>query len=562
MSVCTVVASTLFLLFWYARACRSGAPTMAQASIINASQPNTDLLAQFIGLHYAQESTNNGMLHIWAKSHKKNGNMYRLFYGVPTLAEAKIKADRLAEAKRDFYITANTMQSGLRGQEYIFSYKNIVIDLDNHTNANKQTLWYQAGALKQIYTDIMYEPGYYAPNTIVSTGRGYQLWFNLEQIGYKCADAYKVLNEEIIKQTRAILEDYKDILQGLSIDTGASTNEAGLFRLPTTYNTKSRTSGTLEILHDEPINTLAEVKKIRQKNKEERQGAKVIQFYGNSESAIYNMASHRHNALLSLAQIRTEQGQTIERDNFLFCDFCIWANVYQDNAEVLTKVKELNKVFNKPLSDKELTNNLKTACKKRYKAKNKTIIDRLAITEEEQAQIRFYAGNNREAERTKTRKAKASKYNAIIDAYNKGKGTQSELAKLFNVSRKTINNILAKAGARKKDIKGAYRRIEDNSAQIIRLEQIRAYKSHTESHKTTYTKHNPGNTKANVKMCKNCTIYGGNKAHLFKPGRIAEILASKHLAFYELLAQIRTTTRKKTNNAPMLQGESMPIIPG
>lgn len=534
---------------------------MAQASILNASQQNTDLLAQFIGLHYAQENANNGMLHIWAKSHRKNGNMYRLYYGVPTLAEAKIKASKLQYAKRDFYITANTMQSGLRGQEYIFNYKNIVIDLDNHTNADKQTLWHQAGALKQIYTDIMYEPGFYAPNTIVSTGRGFQLWFNLEQVGYKCADAWKVLNEEIIKQTRAILEDYKDILKGLSIDTGASTNAAGLFRLPTTYNTKSKTSASLEIIHDEPINTLAEVKAIRQRNKLE-QGAKVIQFYANSESAIYNMANYRHNALLNLAQIRTENKQKIERDNFLFCDFCIWANVFQDNAEILTKVKELNKAFNKPLDDKEITNNLKTACKKRYKAKNKTIIDRLNITEEEQAQIRFYAGNNREEERAKTRKAKASKYTAIIDAYIKGKGTQSELAKLFKVSRKTINNILAKAGARKKDVKGANKRIEKNNAQIIKLEQIRAYKGHTESHKATYTKHSAGNNITNVKMCKKCTIYGGNNGSASFGGYFKDILAGKSLVLAGLFTAIRTATRKRRNNAPQLYGESMPIIPG
>ena len=316
-------------------------------------------------------------------------------------------------------------------------------------------------------------------------------------------------------------------------------------------------------MHDEAISTLAEGKEIRKRNKAAEQGAKIIKFNGSSESIIYNMASHRHNALLSLAQIRTEQGQTIERDNFLFCDFCIWANVYQDNAEVLTKVKELNKAFNKPLSDKELTNNLKTACKKRYKAKNKTIIDRLAITEEEQAQIRFYASNNREAERSKTRKAKASKYNAIIEAYNNGKGTQSELAKLFNVSRKTINNILAKAGARKKDIKGANRRIEKKNAQIIKLEQIRAYKSQQESHKNTYKKHHTGNIKANtkdnVKMCKNCTIYGGNKARLHMPGVLADFLTSKQLAFTDMLALIRKHTRKKTNTAPMIQGDSMPI---
>lgn len=445
-------------------------------------------LNNFIMLHFPTTANNNGALHLWAKSRNKNGKMYRVFYGSPAELMKKATADDLQNRKQDYYITANTMTAGARGREFLFSFNNIVLDIDNHEkNADMRKLEHQGGALCQIFSDMLTEPGApYVPNTIIYTGRGFQLWYNVEQIGYKCADAWETLNNEIIRQVQDIVEN-NDVLHGLSVDTGASRNAAGLYRFPVSYNTKSQTRARFYILHDESIDILTDVKKIRAKNKAAAK-ERITRFYTGS---VYDIAERRHNSLLKLAQIR--KGQTVERDNIIFCAFCVWAQVCNDDAAILTRLKEINATFAQPFTETEIKQYLKTAFRKRYKLKNKTIIERLNITEEEQDIIRLHATKtNREFERAQARELKTNKHAEIIRLYKAGELTQAEIAERVNVSLRTVNSVLKRAGARKKDVK-------QERMQLLKREQIRAFKRQIESH-----------IRAKGGMCKNSTIYGGS----------------------------------------------------
>ena len=403
-------------------------------------------IADFIALHYPT-SEHKGMLHIWAKG-KRSGKMYRYYYGEPLAALAKATKDRIARSAQDYYITANTMSAGTRDKDNIFSLNNIVIDIDNHGGTDPEKIRRQYDTITEYYKSrIMDGSGAYIPNTIVYTGRGVQLWYAIEQISYKRLDIYETLTGEILRQAGEMLEDNPETLQGLALDPGASRNAAGLFRAPWSYNRKARKKAEYIILHDDLIEPMEEAREIRKK---EKKGDTKIINYQTAASEGRIKAISREASIIQLVRIRQDKGETIERDNILFCISCIWGKVCQDDAEIMERVKRANRLFNNPMGDKELNKIMRTALKKRYTAKNKTIIDRLKITEEEQETINFYAGTGRTAEREKKRAEKAARDKQAIKLYEEG-ATQEDIAAALKISRRTVCNILERNHARKCD---------------------------------------------------------------------------------------------------------------
>lgn len=441
-------------------------------------------------------------MHVWAKA-KKSGRMYRYFYGEPLAALYKVIGDGIPEKTQDFYITANTMSAGDRTKEQLYSLNNIVIDIDNHGGADPEAIQQQYFTITDYYRSrIMDGSGFFIPNTIIFTGRGVQLWYTIEQISYKRLDIYETITGEILRQAAEMLADNPETLHGLTIDQGASRNAAGLYRAPWSYNRRAKKRAEYIILHDDYINTMAEAKEIRQREKQDN--SKIIP-YKTALNGAYMQALKRHTSILQLVRIRQEKGQTIERDNILFCISCIWGKVCQDDAEIMEKVKESNRAFNKPMTDTELKKIMCTALKKRYTARNNTIIERLAITEEEQATIKFFGGNGREAERQRKRSEKADRNKQIIRLYESGQ-TQEAIAATLNISRRTVCNILERNHARKCDEGRLFEREAYTDAQT-HAEAIQAQINPSQD----ATGANLDGARAdNSKLCKNRPIYCGN----------------------------------------------------
>lgn len=474
---------------------------MANNAVLQAKTAQKRDIEDFFELHYP-DNGHRGMIHLWAKSRYKNQKMYRLAYGEPEQLLEKISSSKIISAHQDYYLTANTMSAGSRDRDGLFSLNNVVIDLDNHTpGQDSRTTRHQYGAIIDIYHDMLMDgSGRYVPNTIVFTGRGMQLWFAIEQIGYKRLDVWERIADEIIRQTNTLLIDNKDILQGLSLDAGASKNAAGLFRAPWSFNRKSGTYAEFEIMHDSPIDSMDAVQELRRADRSSR----VITF----ATATNGAALRRHNSLVRLLKLRQDQGQTIERDNFLFCVYCLWSGVYQDNAEVMARVKAVNALFAVPLPDKELTKAMSTAGRKRYTMKNATVIDRLRITTEEQEQCELFAkGSDREHTREAARKRKADRNKRILSMYAAG-STQQEIADSLSISRRTVCNVLEQAGARKSDARTApnspVNEKDDKKVTDISKRENSPISVRREGQKTPPDK-----------MCKNRLIYGGNNAPSF-----------------------------------------------
>lgn len=145
-----------------------------------------------------------------------------------------------ASASTDHYITGNGYtRPTKRGSKYnnkLFRLHNIVIDVDCHkdyiSDADRDhALQMFVHFLSDYFTDVF-------PNTIVFTGRGVQLWFALEPCPVKLRKVWINTAVYFIRKAREAIEDLglKNILE---VDYSASRNITGLFRLPTSYNTKA-----------------------------------------------------------------------------------------------------------------------------------------------------------------------------------------------------------------------------------------------------------------------------------------------------------------------------------
>lgn len=428
------------------KCCKSGilGEIMATANEARKTTTETDQLKDFIMLHYPAD-TYKGALHVWAKS-KRKGYFYRYKYGEPLEVLQQIRADRAQYRIQDYYITANTMSAGTRDNSNIYALHNIVIDIDNHGGADPAKLQHQYNTITEYYRfKEMDASGDFIPNTIVFTGRGFQLWYAIEQVSYKRIDIYETLTGEIIKQVEQLLKDHTDTLEGLELDAGASRNAAGLFRAPWSYNRKAGARAQFTILHDDYINTMEEAKRIRARDNTE----KIINYKTALNSADLQ-ATKRTNSIIQLVKLRQGKGETIRRNNILFCISCIWGKVCRDDMEIMERVRYVNRLFTEPMTEKELNITMKTALIKRYSAKNRTIIEKLEITEQEQETINFYPGNNREQERAKKREEKASRDKQVIKLYENG-ATQENIAAALNISRRTVCNILERYHARRID---------------------------------------------------------------------------------------------------------------
>lgn len=180
----------------------------------------------------------------------------------------------------DYYIAANTFVKNFgRTQATLFSLNNIVIDIDMHTidqllksnNTDKIDL-------PEGYVDLVEEDNLYddlrpqldktdelcqelywrlqrdlfcdiPPNVVHMTGRGIQFWWHLEETSKQLLWLYQQVCDKLLLLLDNFLHDNPDLQNVVQVDSVASKNAAGLFRLFGTYNTKVKSQSRYEIIH-------------------------------------------------------------------------------------------------------------------------------------------------------------------------------------------------------------------------------------------------------------------------------------------------------------------------
>lgn len=365
--------------------------------------------------------------------------------------------DKIAEAltkltfhpNRDYYITPNSFYGSDRQYQHLYQLKNIVIDVDFHILLHGENSKLRDATLKKL-TDLVCSPlcadyGLPHPNAVVFTGRGLQFWFRLEDCSAKLVYAYKPAVRYLEACLKDLMCDYIDYIgNALTIDGGASVKPSGLFRLPCTYNSKTKTKSSVEIYHDSPVNVTDLCYKANLRFNNTTTQKTSIPYRGWKGDAD-ELAWFRYRALSALLEKRIAENESILRDEFLFLTYCSLCDSSLDDEHIFDLLREMNGKFPVPMPEDEWKTYLSTAIRKHYHYSNSKIIEELTITEEEQDLVNFYPTD--ETKRTKGTKPRwkndATAIEQICKLCKKGM-TKKAIAKEIGCSAQTVTRILGK----------------------------------------------------------------------------------------------------------------------
>ncbi len=353
--------------------------------------------------------------------------------------------------KRDYYITANTMNGVNRQLEGLFSLNNIVIDVDCHTEDYLPTELLQEFKYR-LYRDVIDENEIPEPNSIVWTGRGLQLWWAIKPVSVKCKAYYQSITGAYINRIRTLLDEYPDTLQDLQIDYGASNNAVGWFRFPESYNTSSETYGLLEINHSRIYDT-HELRKTlpivisKPVVKVDTQGHAEVYELQN----LYTLANERLKQMKKLQTLRSSE-YVGSRDLIMFIIYNSLICAGSSDEEAMDVIRKVNQDFSKPMTERELRQLTSSSRKKGgYPISNTWIIQNLDISEAEQVEIGIYERQEPWKpikERTPNfsrdlhRKIKKEKRDEEIIKWAGFGRTDKEIAEKVGCSINTVRNVL------------------------------------------------------------------------------------------------------------------------
>lgn len=408
-------------------------------------QLNHNTPRDFAELHYEYDPDHIGAVHIWKRAPGDAGPRYMEKVRVDDL-EDRLESLEYDES-RDLYITANSFVRYRRDMDDLYTLYNIVIDVDVHDGfGSLPDCW--AGQLERAVRDRGTLPD---PNTVVHTGRGLQLWWAIEPASYKVVPMYRKAVRWLTGEVRAAIGTVASpgLREKADVDSAASINAAGLFRLPGSFNTKSGTWGYFEILHYRRLKLGDICGELSVRNTAGSRNPKIPK----GGLPVIAAAASREESLMTLISVRDAELNSETRDLILFCDYCVWSEIIHDHEDIMEHLRSLNRLFREPLSEAELEAYMSTARRKRYRITNATIIDKLAITAEEQRIIGLYP-NRREMEREARRDAKRLRNELITGLGEKGL-THAEIAMQAGCSVRTVERILASGAVRTRDIRGA-----------------------------------------------------------------------------------------------------------
>ena len=154
----------------------------------------------------------------------------------------------------DYYITKNGLKPySKRCAEKLFTLNNICLDIDFHS---RQNAFDRMCVLEKFefyfFRDLInIQPPFNIPkpSVWVRSGRGFQIWYHLDNgASPKLLFLYNLIIDKIAIIIKDFLTEYPDLEQQVEIDVSASKNAVGLCRLAGTWNTHTRTKVEHEII--------------------------------------------------------------------------------------------------------------------------------------------------------------------------------------------------------------------------------------------------------------------------------------------------------------------------
>lgn len=372
----------------------------------------------------------------------------------------------------DYYITPSQFSGVQRNSEGLFALQNIVIDIDCHGAEVETSVPELVEEFIGICARDLWLPGEWGncgclpmPNSVVKTGRGVQLWWAFDAVSIKLEWMVRRVQQYYVAQIQELLDDNPGRLAGLSIDRGASSNLAGWFRLPLTWNTQAQRWGELEILHDQryTLQTLYDgvpedfaVGPVRGLNM-----TSYVPLATEDKDVISGGTSSWALRIQKLIRLRAMRNAPIgaeKRD--LFC-LIVYSDLLADydQPEAWSRLLAFNAGFRQPLSLRELEQKMKAAEHRRYKFSNKKIIEKLEITPAEQRAIGLHMQSSGKKKSNYTRDLiratlKEDRDNKILALFAAGK-SKAAIARELGIARNTVLKVIDSEIAAQKAVQEA-----------------------------------------------------------------------------------------------------------
>lgn len=356
------------------------------------------------------------------------------------------------QEKGGAYYSPNAFKQHSTAKSNILTLKAAFLDIDFHTE-----LPLLVDERLQIVNMTIEQANMPYPTAIVDSGNGLHLYYIFEEA--KLDNSKNKVIARIIERVNTYLvskfnEEIEDITDLNVIADPIATNSNRLLRLPKTWNGKNEVHciqfnqsmlyPTLDDFVEDYLDDY-DPKKVEQAKKARQNAQKMNKNKVSKMINVNTLNVSRIKDLETLAKLKFYdlEGQ---RNEFLHIYACQYVHHALDDWE--DKVYKMNNMLVSPLRPNEINSIIKSAKRRQYLYKNKTIIDKLGITDDELKYMnmdKVTAREKREEERQQKRDEKAERNKRIIEAYEFG-ATQTAIAKRENISRKTVQRILKSKG--------------------------------------------------------------------------------------------------------------------
>lgn len=433
----------------------------------------------WLDLHFPEDSAYYGRIFI-GQRHRGTSGIYDL--SRRNIDELGLFVPKMHISSRlDYYITANAFSGIKREAEGLFALHNIVIDVDCHGEDVDESPAELAQTFVWLCSRDLWTTGIMPePNSVVMTGRGVQLWWAIDPISAKLEWIYRRIQRWIMDTMEDLIDENERRLQGLSIDRGASSNLAGWFRLPVTYNTVAKRWGSLKIRnerrysHQELLDAIpAEYRPRYEQNCVKTGEQRVYIPLAATDSDVMqngtSIMARRVYQMIKLRALRDAAVGAENRDELCLVTYSALLADYEPE-EAWRRLLAFNAGFKEPFKIRVLKRKMSHAALKKYKMSNEKVIERLRITEEEQDAIGLYpAGTNVKKSKTQNytrdllrQAAREDRDMKILALFFAGQ-SKAAIARELGISRNTVFNVVNSEKAAQNAAKAA---LEEDSSEV------------------------------------------------------------------------------------------------
>lgn len=361
----------------------------------------------------------------------------------------------------DVYTGINSYiyKAGCHNTQNVFALKNICIDIDMH---NCENAWQIAEELSDyiLFNKEFDDYNIPKPNMIVFSGRGLHIYYCFTPASKDLYFIYQDVVRELCKRYQSIINDNPISFGDCDIDMASSIKLDAIFRVPGTYNTKSKCY-SIPIILDSTRRNLNELKRIlnisyqnsknksKSKTKSKILNKKFKTRYQNSYSVICD------------ARIKTIEHEVLYNPHIYSRNMLLF--VYHNEAlqkyslqEARDMIIQLNSQFQNPVKNHEINATIRkneqklASTGKPYRFNNQTFLEKTSF---DASAIAYYKNlsqsdktDSNRARNERTREKHIKENNQIYKLYKMGY-SDKQIANLTTRNVKTIQKRLKRTKA-------------------------------------------------------------------------------------------------------------------